>query len=248
MTHPTDNASLGRRAGRALKRLVVTALVLALAGATVVLLSQLNARTYALAMRDGKLWVLKGRLFPFGTEPFRPGDPGLADAYAPLELEGTAPADLEAQRFSDRDAVDRALFELIEPLAKSRVISDDPIVLERGLYYLRRAERLAGLSEEQRRSLAAMKAEVAFYQARTKLEDAQRLVSEGLSQLRHAAESKNRHARSANQMLTAVEPQAKALEEALRAAVHSLSAPAAQPEPPAGAPGGSAPPPGTPPP
>ncbi|RKG65303.1 IF-2 protein, partial [Corallococcus terminator] len=110
-------------------------------------------------------------------------------------------------------------------LARPRIASGEPPKVERGLYYLRRAEKLAGITEEQRRSLQSMLTDVAFYQARQKLEDARRLVSEGLAQLKLASETENRHARSANQMLSTVGPAARDLEEALRRAVHTQSGP-----------------------
>ncbi|HET9158923.1 MAG TPA: hypothetical protein VFN91_19775 [Myxococcaceae bacterium] len=80
--------SLGRRAGRAFTRLVVTLVVLGLLGAVGFLLSQLNARTFTLQVQDGKLLVMKGRMLPVGAEPYRPSDPALAAAYGPFDLLG----------------------------------------------------------------------------------------------------------------------------------------------------------------
>ncbi len=219
--------SFGARAGRAFRRFVVVVLVLGLGGAVAFLLSQLNARTFTVEQSEGRLVVMKGRMLPTGSEPYRPSDSTLADAYAPLDLAGGSAAGLLERRFLDRDELDRALFDVIETAAKPRVISDDPKVLESGLYYLRRAEKLAGLSEEQRRSVKTMQAEVAYYQARSKLEDAQRLIAEAVVQLKLAATAQTRNAHSANQMILAIEPPVKLLEDALRTAVHGLSAPAA---------------------
>jgi hypothetical protein len=226
----------GSRAMRALTRLVVTLLVLAMGGAVAFLLSQLNARTFTLAVEDRQLIVMKGRMLPWGAAPFQPSDTGLADTYAPIPLEGhDVPQSLLTERFGERDELDRALFTQLEALARPRIASDEPQRVERGVYYLRRADRLTGLSEEQRATLKRMQAEVAYYQARQKMDDARKLISDALAQLKLAAESDNRHARNANQMLTAVEPATQALEEALRKAVHSLSAPPSkeQAEPPA---------------
>lgn len=213
---PPPRPGLGRRATSAFTRLLITLLVLGLGGAVLVLLSQLNARTFTLAQENGQLVVLKGRLLPTGAVPYQPGDARLADAYAPLGVEGRDVTSLLERRFTERDELDRALFPLLEQLAQPKVQSDDPAVLEKGLYYLRRAELLSGLSEEQRRSLGAMKTEVAFYLARQKLEEARRGVSEALTQLKLAAESRNRNTQRANQMLTTVGPAAQALEKALR--------------------------------
>ncbi|HEX8702010.1 MAG TPA: IF-2 protein [Myxococcaceae bacterium] len=229
----TPGQGFGARLGRALKQLVLTLLVLGMAGAVVFLLSQLNARTFTLQVQGDQLVVMKGRMLPWGAVPYQPPDGRLAEAYAPIPLEGHAVTALLTQRFTERDELDRALFPVLEALAKPRIATDEPAVVEKGVYYLRRADRLSGLSEEQRTSLKRMLAEVAYYQARQKLDEARRLIAEALAQLKLASESDNRHSSSATQMLSKVTPSTNALEQALREAVHTLSAPRAKetPEP-----------------
>ena len=223
----TPPPSFGSRAATFFKRLFVTALVLGLAGATVFLLSQINAKTFMLENRDGKLVVLKGRMLPMCAELWQPADAALADAYAPIGLEGTSPMGIIDVKYEDRDSLDRAMFSVLEGLCRPRVHSDDPRLLDQGLYYLRRADKLAGLTDEQRLTLKQMKSDVAFYTARQKLEEGQKQIEEALAQLKLAAGVESRHNRAANQMISAVEPEAKALAEALRKAVNTLSAPAA---------------------
>jgi hypothetical protein len=228
----TTSDSFGRRAGRAFTRLVVTLLVLALLGAVGFLLSQLNARTFTLQSQDGKLLVMKGRMLPVGSDPYRPSDPALAAAYAPFDLLGGTAAGLEGAKFDERDALDRSLFQFLEGLARPRLVSDDPAVLSQGLVALARMQKLGGISDEQRRALRSLESEVAFFQARTRLDQARRDVAEALTQLRLAAESGGRHARAAHRMLSAVEPAATGLEEALRRAVYTLDSDAADGPPP----------------
>lgn len=238
--------SFGSKVATAFKRLMIMVVVLGLAGVTVFLLSQENSRTFTLEVRDGKLVILKGRMMPMGADPWRP-PPELVDTYAPIDLKDTQPYGVLNVKFTDRDELDRALFSVIEGLAKPRVASDNPEDLTDGLYFIRRADRLSGLSEEQKISLKTMKSDVAFYSARMKLEDAQRQIEEALTQLKISTESNNRHARSAYQMLSAVEPQSKVMVETLRKAVNGLSAPAGQiplegsPKAPDGAPHAPAP-------
>ena len=228
-----EQRPLIRRTTSALSRFVVVVLILTLGGAVLFLLSQLNARTFRVEVIDGNLAVVKGRMFPVGTEPYRPADAAQKEAYAPIPLEGTWIGGLAEQHFYDRDDLDRALFEVLARLASPRVNSEDPQALERGVYYLRRAEKLSGLSEEERLALKGMQTDVAYYLARAKLDDARRQIAEGLTQLKIAAGVQNRHTRSANQMISEVEPAASALGEALRRAVHTLSSP---PEPEASSP------------
>jgi len=220
--------SLGRRAGRAFTRLVVTLLVLGLLGAVGFLLSQLNARTFTLQTQDGKLLVMKGRMLPLGSEPYRPSEPALAAAYAPIDLLGGTAAGLEGARFDERDAMDRALFQFLEGLARPRLVSDDPAVLSQGLVTLARMQKLGGITDEQRKTLRSLESEVAFFQARTRLDQARRDIGEAVTQLRLAADSGTRHARAAHRMLAAVEPAAAVLEDALRRAVYTLDSDATE--------------------
>ena len=224
---PSTTDSFGRRAGRAFTRLVVTLVVLALLGVVGLLLSQLNARTFTLQAQDGKLLVMKGRMLPIGSEPYRPSDPVLAASYAPIDLLGGGAAGLDGARFEERDALDRALFQFLEGLARPRLVSDDPAVLQQGLVALGRMQKLGGVTDEQRRTLRGLESEVAFFQARTRRDQARRDIAEALTQLRLSADSGSRHARAAHRMLSAVEPASNALEEALRRAVYTLDSDAA---------------------
>ncbi|HSP77449.1 MAG TPA: IF-2 protein, partial [Myxococcaceae bacterium] len=68
-------------------------------------------------------------------------------------------------------------------------------------------------------------------QARMKLEEVRRDVTEALGQLRLAAEGQTRHTRRAREVLSLVGPAASALEQALRT-VEANMLPAAPPEAP----------------
>jgi hypothetical protein len=216
-------SSFGQRAGHAFRRLMVTVLVLALAGVVCVLLAKDNARTYSLKVESGKLTVQKGRMLPWGTALYRPADPSLTEVYAPIDLGGATVAVVETERFDDRDELDRALFRILEQAARPKLLSDDTRVVAEGMALLRRMDRLQGASDDQRRTLRGLQLEVAYDQARIRFEDARRALSEGLQQLRIAADSPSRRARTAHAMLIKVEPAATALEDVLRQAVVTLA-------------------------
>jgi hypothetical protein len=229
------------RAWSFIKTLTVSAVVLASMGGALWALSRLNEKRFRVEARAGQLVVLKGRALPTGFEPYLPSDPALADTYAPVDTLG-ARADLD-QIFDDRDALDRALFSVLETQARPRVTSTSPAELAQGLALLRRAERLNGITEAQRSTLRALRAEVSFFVAQNTLEQSQRSVDEALAQLRLATQHDAKHAKEATQMLLAVEPHAKAFSDALRAAIHQLPSPAVTPAtPPAASPtdGGAA--------
>ncbi|HXX32410.1 MAG TPA: IF-2 protein [Myxococcaceae bacterium] len=236
---PDTPPSFGQRAGHAFRRLLVTLLVLALAGVVCVLLARDNARTFSLRMEGTKLIVQKGRMLPWGSAPYRPSDGALAEAYAPVELGGNAPAGVDAERFEDRDELDRALFRILEQAARPKLLADDTRVVSEGMTLLRRMERLQGASDEQKHTLRTLQLEVAYDQARIRFEEARRAVAEGLAQLRIAADSTTRRARVAHAMLIKVEPAASALEEVLRQVVVTLADTTAAPAPGAALPPGS---------
>lgn len=209
--------SFGARLFRFIRNLLVLTLIVGLGGAAAYALSLVNARTYVLEVRNGYLVVLKGRLMPVGADPWTPSDSSLVDAYAPIELEGNTALAVNGQKFEDRDELDRAIFQVLEMLARPRLASDLPADLEKGLALIRRAEKLNGLTEGQRTSLKKMQQDVAFFLARTRLDDARRQLEEALVQLKLAAESDSKTRGQASLMLLAVEPQVKLLATTLRA-------------------------------
>src|SRR5215469_6294077 len=107
-----EQQSFTQRSKSAFARLLVFLLIVGLGSAVVFLLSQLNARTFTLQVSDNSLVVMKGRLFPTGMERYHPADPSLKDAYAPIPLEGTGIGSLSEQHFTERDDLDRALFDV----------------------------------------------------------------------------------------------------------------------------------------
>jgi hypothetical protein len=214
----SQQPSFGVRLLRAFRNLVLLTLFVGLAGAALYALSVVNSRTYSLEVRNGQLVVLKGRMLPMGAEPWAPADPALVDAYAPLNLEGNTAVAVVGQRFAERDELDRALFQVVELLARPRLTSDAPKDLDQALALVRRAEKLKGLSEAQRTSLKQMQSELAFYLAQARLDDARRQLEEALTQLKLAAESDSKHKSEASLVLLAVEPQVKLLSTTLRTA------------------------------
>jgi biopolymer transport protein ExbD len=212
-----EQPSFGTRLARAFRNLVLLTLFLGLGGAAIYATSIVNERTFSLEVRGGQLVVLKGKFLPTGADAWVPGDPGLTDAYAPIDLEGNVALTVVGQKFNDRDELDRALFQVIHMLARPRLTSDAPKDLERGLALVRRAERLRGLTDDQRAELKKMQSDVAYYLARVRLDDARRQLEEALAQLKLAAESETKTRTQASLMLLAVEPQVKLLSTTLRA-------------------------------
>src|SRR5687768_11378075 len=111
----TSERPLGQRVASGFKRLVIGLVVAGLLCVVAYLAADRNARTYSFSTEGGALVILKGQNMPWGAEPWKPTDPFLMDAYAPIPLEGTTlDGDFMSQKFSERDELDRALFAAME--------------------------------------------------------------------------------------------------------------------------------------
>lgn len=219
---------------------VLTLAVLLLLGLVLWLLSERNARHWALVYEDGVLSVKKGILFPVGSQAFKTDDPALAQAYAPLKPPPSAKLD-EERSFEDRAGLDQALYDLLARWARDDIATERPDLMERALGWIARADKLANLSSAQRDDLKNLRAESGYFEARQLLEKGADALRQARERLRLTASSSSPHAGDAGEVLRRVDPM---VEEMYRAAKllapanaprAAESAPAPVPAPPAAA-------------
>ena len=193
-------------------RLLAWAVILGLAALVFWLASERNARQWFLVPEDGELVVKKGMPFPAGRARFKTDDPQLAQTYAPVKPPAGAPAPGE-QAFDDRAALDQALYDLLSRWARDDIETEKPELVARGLAWVARAERLAGVSAAQREDLRALRGESGFYEAMWLLERGAEDLRLAREKLRLASDSPTRHAAEAFVLLRRLDP---LVEEAFR--------------------------------
>jgi hypothetical protein len=184
---------------------LLTVLVLVLIGVVLWLLSERNARQWALVFQDGTLSVKKGVLLPVGRQPFKTDDPALAQAYAPLKPPPQAHLD-EERTFDDRASLDQALYELLARWARDDIAAQKPEMVERALGWLARAEKLAGISAAQREDLRALRAESGYFEARQLIDKGAEALRQARERLRLTAGSASPHAGDASEVLRRIDP------------------------------------------
>ncbi|MHB8420841.1 MAG: hypothetical protein ACYDCL_22425 [Myxococcales bacterium] len=218
--------------GGLLGRLLSTLLILALLGAVGWLLAERNAHHYFLHADGRTVLVERGFMLPYGHGPYRPRDPALDEAYAPVHLpDGMAPPPDE--ELEERGDLDRRLGDLLLEAAKTRLAQTDPTRLSDGIAYLDRAMLLQQLGPSQRRALQAQRAEVAYYEATDRIARALAALQEAQGLLHLATTGSQAHVREAADLLDRLTP---ALDGLLRATRASSILPAADAAlPPAGA-------------
>jgi len=211
-----DTRAAQRQRGGA-RGMLAWILILGLLAAVGWLLSERNSHQWMLAAEDGRLVVKRGVFFPVGRQAFKTSDPALAQAYAPIvPPPGARPG--EDRAFDDRGGLDQALFDLLAGWARDDVASGEPARLERGLGFLSRAERLAGVSAAQRDELAALRAVWALYAGLGLLATAADPLREALDTLRLAAGARSPRGADAQVLLRQLEPVVDAALAAARAA------------------------------
>ena len=193
---------------------MLTVAVLLLIGLVTWLLSERNARSWALVVEDGMLSVKKGILFPIGRQSFKTDDPVLAQAYAPLKPPSSAKLE-EERTFDDRAGLDQALYDLLATWARDDIKTERPELAERALGWLARADKLAMLSSAQREDLKNLRAESGFFEARQLLDKSADALRQARERLRLTAASSSSHAGEAGEVLLRVDP---IVEEVYRAA------------------------------
>jgi hypothetical protein len=212
-----EETKLAARRGGGFRALVAWVAILGLLTLVVWLVSERNARTWYLVPDQGRLVVMRGVLAPVGRQPFKTADPALAQVYEPVVAPPGKPLPAE-QSFDERALLDQALYDLISGWAREEIASGDPARLERGLGYVSRAERLAGLSSAQRQDLAQLRAESGFFESQRLLERATGELRDAAEKLRNTAGSRSTHAGEARALLRDVEAALDAATAALRAA------------------------------
>jgi hypothetical protein len=226
--------------GAAARALLAWVVILGLLGVVGYLVSERNARSWSLVPEEGRLVVKKGLFFPMGQTEFKTSDPVLAKVYAPL-VPPPGKSLPDERPVADQAELDRQLYDLLSAWAREDVASGDPARLERGLGYLERAMELPALSASQRDSLAALRAESGFYEARRLVEKARAELSEAADKLRLTAGSRSPHAMDAESLLKDLGPALDATTSVARAAGAIRTPEAAPPPPPASSPDGRRP-------
>ncbi len=227
-----DDTTVAGRAGRTMKAAVAWIAIVGLLALVAWLASERNARSWYLVPSEGRLVVMRGLMLPAGRGAFSSSDPALAQAYAPLVPPPGKSVPPE-RSFEERGLLDQAIYDLVAGWAREEISSGDPGRLERGLAYLSRAEKLPGLSPAQRDDLAALRAESAYQEAMRLLSRGVDELREASDRLRRAASSRSPHAAAAGVLLREVEPVVDAAAAALRRRGGEAPAPApeAAPEP-----------------
>jgi hypothetical protein len=211
--------------GGGLKRLATWLVVLALLGAVLWLASDRNQRRYSWTVDSGKLVISKGRFFPTGQGVIASDDPRYGTVYGPIAL--SQGAKVQDQEFDDQTALDRALFDLVVPMAKADLQKGDEASIAEANALVDRAGALPGLTADQHRALASVRGDLSYVSARGELVQAAKLVLSARSKLEAVREGGGEHALEAGPVVRELAGIQEALEQAAQGRSANLFPPRA---------------------
>src|SRR5919108_495922 len=217
-----------RSASRGLPKAVLWLLVFALLAAVWWLASERNLHRFSWAPDGQFLVISKGRFFPIGMARIASDDPHLGKIYGPIPLpEGSK---VSEQEFEDQTSLDRALFDLIVPLARAAVQKGDEASITQANQLVDRPTSLPGLTADQHQQLSALRGDLSFTAAKQELLQAAKLVAGARRKLQAVEEGGSEHALEAGPMLRGLEGIQGLLEDA-GGAKSQPNRPANQPAP-----------------
>ena len=215
--------------GGGLKRLGTWLVVLLLLGAVLWLASDRNQRRYSWTVDSGKLVISKGRFFPTGQGVIAADDPQYGRVYGPIALPQAAK--VADQEFDDQTALDRALVDLIVPMAKADVQKGDEAAIAEANALSDRAAALPGLTADQHRALASVRGDLSYVSARSELTQAAKLVLSARRKLDGVREGGGEHALEAASVVRELAGIQEALEQAAQGHSANLFSPRAPASP-----------------
>jgi hypothetical protein len=201
-----------QKSGGGLKRLGTWLVVLALLGAVLWLASDRNQRRYSWAVDSGNLVISKGRFFPTGQGVIASDDPRYGSVYGPIAL--PQGAKVQEQEFDDQTALDRALVDLLIPMAKADLQKGDEPAIAEANALADRAAALPGLTADQHRALASVRGDLSFVSAKGELIQAAKLVLSARRKLDAVRDGGGEHALEAGPVVRELAGIQEALEQA----------------------------------
>ena len=207
---PTPPPSKTKGFFKSLGTWVMLLVMIGLAGAVVYLLSDLNRRTYRLAQVGQTMVVQKGKFMPTGFENYQPDESRLREAYAPIALPSGEQVP-GGQLFEDRTDLDRAMFSILAAWARQQLGSEDLTVSSQAADYIQRCILLPGVSEEQRRDIAVLRADLSFRKGQNLLTGIVNQLEAAATKFKEAIEQGTSFKGEAQKSLAQVEARIKVL-------------------------------------
>ena len=214
---PTPPPSKAKGFFKSLGTWMMLLVMVGLIGAVLYLLSDLNRRTYRLAQVGQTMVVQKGKFMPTGFETYQPDESRLREAYAPISL----PAGEKVpggQHFEDRTDLDRAMFSILAAWAREQLGSDDLTISSQAADYIQRCVLLPGVSEEQRRDIAVLRADLSFRKGQNLLTGIVNQLEAAATQFKEAIEQGTSFQGEAQASLAQVQARIKVLRGEMDAA------------------------------
>lgn len=150
-------------------RILGTLLFLGIVGAGLYGASWFNARRYFIIVDATQVQVRKGKMLPYGHDPFLPKDRSLRKAYEAFKLPGGMKLPRGTSTYDEWRQLDQALYRILKDAADYSLTLDNEHTGALTAQYLEQMRALPGLNLEQQKALAELERDASYVEARSTL-------------------------------------------------------------------------------
>ncbi|MEQ9503237.1 MAG: hypothetical protein RIT81_40600 [Deltaproteobacteria bacterium] len=149
-----------------LGRIFGTLLFLGIVGAGLYGASWFNARRYFIIVDATEVQVRRGKMLPYGHDPFLPKDRSLRKAYQTFKLPGGMKLPRGTSTYDEWRQLDQALYRILKDAADYSLTLDNERTPELTAQYLEQMRTLPGLNLEQQKALTELERDASYVEAR----------------------------------------------------------------------------------
>lgn len=128
--------------------------------------SWFNARRFFILVTATEVQVRKGKMLPYGHDPFVPKDRELRKAYEAFPLPGGMKLPRGQSTFDEWRQLDQALYRMLKDAAEYSLTLDNERTPELTAQYLEQMRALPGLNLDQQKELAQLERDASYVEAR----------------------------------------------------------------------------------
>jgi len=138
-----------------------------------ILLCYLNRKWFYFREKNGKLFVMRGKAFPFGKEIYNPNESDLQKAFEPVLIPPYS--EYKDMKFADKAEMEKIYFDLLFKWAKKFLYTDYPEQISYGFNYIERL-KLLKLTVSEYQKLAGIRSIIVYKEGCNNMDKAFKLL------------------------------------------------------------------------
>jgi len=154
------------------------------------LLCYLNRKWFYFREKNGVLYIMRGKVFPFGREIYIPDEKDLQRAFEPVLI--PIHSEYRNMKFADKSEMEEFFFEMLFKWSKKLLYTDDPEQISSGLNYIERLQLLK-LTVSEYRKLSSMRSLIVFKEGCNNMDKAYKTMLQARENFEECLSNDSKH-------------------------------------------------------